>query len=185
MTKLSTFVVSLMVAAGVGIRPTPAAAAASARQIANDVRTIFSAKCALCHGPDVPHPKCRFGYVTDLARVAGNPEIVIPNSPNESELWTLVSRGEMPPSDSPHGPLSVEQKELVRSWIKSGAPDPSAPEQAPATIEKAETIIEPTVAVPTEPTLLHRLLTWIGKFHLLMIHFPIALVLAAVTAEIL
>jgi uncharacterized membrane protein len=123
--------------------------------------------------------------VTDLARVAANPEIVIPSSPEESELWTLVSRGEMPPSDSPHGPLLEEQKELIRSWIKSSAPHPSTPEKAPATAESVEISREPSVAAATEPKTLYRLLTWIGKFHLLMIHFPIALVLAAVTAELL
>ncbi|HKD38484.1 MAG TPA: c-type cytochrome domain-containing protein, partial [Pirellulales bacterium] len=129
MRKLLIFVVVwLTVAAGVGMKSTPAAADPSARQAANEVRSIFAAKCAICHGPDVEHPKCRFGYVTDLSRVAANPEIVIPASPEESELWTLVSRGEMPPSDSPHGTLSAKQKELIRSWIKNGAPDPSASE---------------------------------------------------------
>ncbi|HEY2148612.1 MAG TPA: DUF2231 domain-containing protein [Pirellulales bacterium] len=185
MSKLPSFLVSLMVAAGVGIMPTPAAAAPSARQIATDVRAVFAAKCALCHGPDVAHPKCRFGYVTDLARVAANPEMIIPNSHEESELWTLVSRGEMPPSDSPHGPLAAEQRDLIRTWIKSGAPDASAADKTPATAEKAEDRTKPAVVEPAEATLVHRLLTWLGKFHLLFIHFPIALVLAAAAGELL
>ena len=211
MSKLVPVAVYLMVAAGVGIMPTPAAAAPSARQIANDVRAIFAAKCALCHGPDVAHPKCRFGYVTDLARVAANPEMIIPNSPEESELWTLVSRGEMPPSDSPHGRLAAAQRDLIRTWIKSGAPDTSAADKAPATVEKAEDHTkslsenrlqqggqahfahrasqnEPVPGgsrEPAEATLVPRLLTWLGKFHLLLIHFPIALVLAAAAGELL
>ena len=52
------------------------------RDLAADVLAVFSAKCAVCHGPDVKKPKGRFGYVTDLARVAGNREMVIPGAPD-------------------------------------------------------------------------------------------------------
>jgi hypothetical protein len=47
---------------------------------------VFSARCAACHGPDLAKPKGRFGYVLDLARVAGNPEMIVPGAPGESEL---------------------------------------------------------------------------------------------------
>src|SRR5438874_6598223 len=85
------------------------------RDIGAEVRGVFAAKCAGCHGSDLAKPKGRFGYVLDLRRVAGNPEMVIPSRPDESELWVLVSRGEMPPPDSPHGPLSAAEQELVRA----------------------------------------------------------------------
>src|SRR4029077_5516494 len=68
-------------------------------------RAVFASKCVGCHGPDLSKPKGRFGYVLDLRRVAGNPELVIPFRPDESELWVLIQRGEMPPEDSPSGPL--------------------------------------------------------------------------------
>src|SRR5262245_23372132 len=93
------------------------------RDIGTEVRAVFAAKCAACHGPDLAKPKGRFGYVLDLQRVAKNPEMVIPGQPTESELWILVQRGEMPPPDSPRGSLTREQKEIIREWIFSGAPD--------------------------------------------------------------
>src|SRR5205809_76697 len=96
--------------------------AAPARDLAAEVRSVFAAKCVGCHGPDLAKPKGRFGYVLDLARVAGNREMVVPSAPDESELWVLVRRGEMPPDDSPAGPLTKEQQEVIRVWIAAGAP---------------------------------------------------------------
>jgi len=139
-----------------------------------DVRAVFAAKCAACHGPDLPKPKGRFGYVLDLARVSGNREMVVPFVPDESELWELVRRGEMPPADSPSGPLTAEQKELIRAWIAAGAPAEAAPperqdhEQSPEDMESA----------------VKRTLGRLGPLHILVIHFPIALLIAAVAAEL-
>ena len=55
-------------------------------------------------------------------RLAENPEMVIPFKPEESELWILIQRNEMPPPDSSQGPLTKEQKEVVRKWFAAGAP---------------------------------------------------------------
>jgi hypothetical protein len=127
---------------------------------------VFAAKCAGCHGPEIPRPRGRFGYVLDLRRVAGNPELVIPGRPEESELWALVLRGDMPPADSPHGPLVESEKETIRAWIAAGAP---------AAGEGTGT--------PT-PSPVRRAVRWLGRFHLLVLHFPIALVLAAGAGEV-
>src|SRR5579863_9917042 len=89
---------------------------------ADAARAVFKAKCAGCHGPDLEKPKGRFGYVLDLGKIAANPEMVIPGRPAESELSALVSHSEMPPSDSPHGPLTPAQKEAIKNWIAAGAP---------------------------------------------------------------
>src|SRR5580765_6336736 len=96
-----------------------------------NVRAVFAAKCTACHGPDLPKPKGRFGYVLDLARVAGNREMVVPFMPDESELWELVRRGEMPPEDSPSGPLTAQAKEAIHAWIKAGAPAESISSAVP------------------------------------------------------
>jgi mono/diheme cytochrome c family protein len=101
------------------------------RDVAKEVRGVFAAKCAACHGSDLAKPKGRFGYVLDLRRVAANPEMVIPLRPAESELWQLVERNEMPPSDSRHGPLTRAQKEIIRDWIAAGAPDTAPTGSAP------------------------------------------------------
>lgn len=148
-----------------------ASGAAADDRVAAEVRSVFAARCAACHGSDLAKPKGRFGYVLDLGRVAGNPEMVIPSRPEESELWILVQRGEMPPDDSPAGPLTAEEKEVIRRWIAAGAPDVS--EQSPVDDSPAP------VASP-----LRRTLRWLGKFHLLALHFPIALAVAAGLAEL-
>jgi uncharacterized membrane protein/mono/diheme cytochrome c family protein len=135
-------------------------------------RAVFAARCGGCHGADLPRPRGRFGYVLDLRRVAGNPEMVIPGRPDESELWALVRHDDMPPPGSAGGPLTAAEKEAVRAWIAAGAPDATAAEPAER---------EPAPAAPPAD----RTLRWVGKLHLLAVHFPIALVIAAGLAELL
>jgi mono/diheme cytochrome c family protein len=94
--------------------------------VADAARGVFQAKCAGCHGSDLAKPQGRFGYVLDFERLAADAEKVIPGRPAESELWLLVEHDEMPPSDSPHGPLTSAEKESIRAWIAAGAPH-SAP----------------------------------------------------------
>jgi mono/diheme cytochrome c family protein len=109
--------------AGVGFWARGAHSTPRVPDLAVDVRGVFAAKCAGCHGADLPKPQGRFGYVLDLRRLAASPEIVIPGRPAESELWQLVEHDEMPPPDSPHGPLTAAEKETVRAWIAAGAPE--------------------------------------------------------------
>jgi mono/diheme cytochrome c family protein len=107
--------------------PTAPIIAEEQSDLAAKTLAVFSAQCAGCHGPALPKPKGRFGYVLDLARVAANREMVVPFSPDESELWQLVRSGEMPPSDAPSRGLTADQKEVIRSWIAAGAPANSIP----------------------------------------------------------
>ncbi|MDB5309019.1 MAG: hypothetical protein JWO38_3221 [Gemmataceae bacterium] len=177
-------IVGLSVAAALwpGRVSAQAQAAPSGAELGAQVRGVFAAKCAACHGPDLPKPKGRFGYVLDLRRVAGNPEMVIPSRPDESELWTLIRRDEMPPADSPHGPLTRAEKDLVRAWIAAGAPDagPAAPGDSQPSAQ-----LEASPDAPAGAAVLPRGLRWLGKFHLLVLHFPIALVVVAGIAELL
>jgi hypothetical protein len=126
----------------------------------------------------LPKPKGRFGYVLDLARVAGNREMVVPFMPDESELWELVRRGEMPPVDSPSGPLTGEQKELIRAWIAAGAPAATVSSDS----SEREDERNPPDEMPS--AWMKRTLGRLGPLHLLVIHFPIALLIAAVAAEL-
>jgi hypothetical protein len=142
---------------------------------------VFAAKCTGCHGPDLAKPKGRFGYVLDLARVASNREMVVPFSPSESELWELVQRGEMPPADAPTGALTAQQKEVIQAWIAAGAPPVTS-----SSSENPQPIAQLPDEVAAEPTTLplgRHFLLWIGKFHLLLLHFPIALLAAAAVGE--
>ncbi len=148
---------------------------------AGEVRAVFAAKCATCHGPLLARPKGRFGYVLDLGRVAGNPEMVVPGKPDESELWELIRRGEMPPEDAPAGPLTAEEKEAVRSWIEAGAR--ANPQPAGGTSSTPETPARPGDGRPPSSEI-WRVFRWAGRFHLLFLHFPIALLLAAAAGEL-
>jgi mono/diheme cytochrome c family protein len=165
--------------------PEPASAADptpdTGRDLASEVRAVFSARCARCHGPTLSRPRGGFGYILDLKRLAANPDKVVPSKPDESELWTLIRNGEMPPPDSPTGPLTAAEKEIIRTWIASGTPagrQSTTQESPPARSEETET------GTSAASPLAFRTLRWLGKFHLLLLHFPIALLLAAGVAEL-
>ena len=161
-------------------QPVTLRAADPQRDLASEVRAVFASRCAGCHGPNLAKPRGRFGYVLDLKRVASNPEMVVPGSAGESELWELVRRGEMPPEDSPTGALTASQKEVIRSWIDAGAPAVTA---APETADSSGSPTEGGAAGPTNVSFGRHFLIWLGKFHLLILHFPIALLAAAAGCE--
>jgi mono/diheme cytochrome c family protein len=176
--KWSSAVVGALVAA-LGSGGVRAQAPAAERDLGAEARGVFARKCAGCHGPDLPKPQGRFGYVLDLRRVAGNPEMVVPGRPDESELWVLVSHDDMPPADSPRGPLTAAEKESVRAWDAAGAPD------APAAPDARQSADVPPSPNPELATLSSRdrVVRFLGKFHLLLLHFPLALMIAAGVAD--
>ena len=177
--------------------PTSRTTPSSVAETVAAVRGVFADKCSGCHGPDLVRPRGRFGYVLDLHRIAENPEMVVPSSPDESELWQLVKHGEMPPPDAPRGPLSEAQKNIIRTWIADGAQDipAAATAQSPRVnvairIDSAGEALPAVVhemplqdAVPVRSSVIPRELLWFGRFHLLAIHFPIALMIAAFIGE--
>jgi uncharacterized membrane protein/mono/diheme cytochrome c family protein len=144
------------------------------------VRAVFSAKCAGCHGATLAKPKGRFGYVLDLERVANNREMIVPGSPAESELWQAVQHSEMPPADSPTGALTASEKEVIEKWIQAGAPAETSGRPPEPPLAQPSQAVE---AGPTSPAVAGRLMAWLGNFHLLALHFPIALLLAAALGE--
>jgi uncharacterized membrane protein len=153
------------------------------RELAHKVRALFSQKCTECHGPDLAKPKGKFGYVLDLKRLAKNPKILVPFNPDQSKLWELIRDDEMPPEVAKAGPLAPEQKELVRTWIEAGAP---AAADAPGPPRNMSMPPAGEAARPEAPGLsfAERFLRWLGKFHILAVHFPIALFLAALAGEL-
>jgi mono/diheme cytochrome c family protein/uncharacterized membrane protein len=177
-------VCTLLLGAGQGralaSNPAPAESPAA---LAARVRALFAAKCAECHGPNLPRPHGGFGYVLDLQRVAGNPALVVPFRPAASRLWELVRDGEMPPEGARGGPLTPGEKEAIRSWIAAGAADLAGRPFSDASLAQAE----PGESRPSEPrplTPARRVLRWIGRLHVMLIHFPIALLMAAAVGEL-
>jgi mono/diheme cytochrome c family protein len=143
-------------------------------QSATRVRVAFAAKCAQCHGPDRRPPEGGFGYVLDIGHLAANRRLVVPFQPERSKLWALVRDGEMPPEDSEHGPLTTGEKNDIRRWIAEGAPIAESPLRADTA---------PSVNGRTAQPFPGRFLGWVGRFHIVVVHFPIALLLAAALAE--
>ncbi len=144
---------------------------------AASVREIFEAKCLDCHGPELPRPKGKFGYVLDLPRMANNPDYVKRGDAENSELYLMVRDDEMPGADANVPPLTDAEKETVRRWIDLGAPDAplATEERAVAPVVVAEARVQRPVWKKS--------LEWIGRFHPVTTHFPVALMLVAVFAE--
>jgi mono/diheme cytochrome c family protein/uncharacterized membrane protein len=159
--------------------PTSRAAADDAAALPPQVLAIFKESCASCHSPQAKKVK-KFNYVLDLPKLVANPKYIIPGNPDKSLLYTQLVDDEMPPDDSDFDPLKPAQKETVKKWIAAGAPTGQ-----PAT----------TQSIAADPAGGHtgraprpfstRLVIWLGKFHPLAAHTPIAVIMAAAIAEML
>jgi uncharacterized membrane protein/mono/diheme cytochrome c family protein len=155
----------LVATPSISTRPTD-----SPQALADQVHTIFAVKCVECHGADLGRPKGKFGYVLDLARVAANPKMIVRGNPKKSELYQMLVYNEMPGKGNTKGPLTPEQKDVVKRWIEAGAPEPIANE---------------SVLAEQPLTLSRRIVRDIGQFHPLTTHFPIALLMVALPAELM
>lgn len=90
------------------------------------VRPILSASCFHCHGPDEESREAdlrldtREGLFGDL----GDYRAVVPNAPEQSELFRRISSTDpdehMPPADREHQ-LTEEDIALIKRWIEQGA----------------------------------------------------------------
>jgi hypothetical protein len=147
-------------------------------KLAGKVREIFEAKCLDCHGPELPRPKGKFGYVLDLKRVADNPDYVERGHPDKSDLYKMVLHDDMPGEDANVPPLTPEEKDIVKHWIELGAPEAPqvASEAPPAPAGK-------TAEAKPQMPLWKQVLRYIGRFHPVSTHFPVALMFVAVFAE--
>lgn len=146
--------------------------------LAEKVRGIFEAKCLDCHGHELPRPKGKFGYVLDLQRVADNPDYVVRGDVNRSEMFLMVRDNEMPGEDANVEPLTPEEVATVARWIEVGAPAGPVVAKTPEK-ENITRIESPKKGMP----LWKQLLRWVGRFHPVTTHFPIALMMVAVFAE--
>ncbi len=147
-------------------------------QLAQQVHDILEAKCIDCHGPELPRPKGKFGFVLDLKRVAANRDYIVKGDPEKSELYVMVRNEEMPGEDANVPPLTSEEKETVKTWIESGAPSELPGENEVATGRTPES---PKLVMPVWK----RAIRWVGRFHPVSTHFPVALIMVAVVAEAL
>jgi mono/diheme cytochrome c family protein len=152
------------------------------KDLPSQVRSIFLAKCSECHGRSLSRPRAAL-YLHDLRQVASNPEWVVPHEPEQSYLWMLLRDDDMPAKGAKAGKLNSQEKEIVRAWIAAGA---MVPETAASTAPKLSSpesldVVTPRLTPPAN--LLERILAWVGRFHVLVIHFPIALLTTAAFLE--
>jgi hypothetical protein len=89
----------------------------------------------------------------------------------------MVDEGDMPPEDAKAGPLTKDEKDIIRGWIAAGAPPDERMTQSSQPPGEAE-------AVRAEQPLFKRLVILTGRFHVLTVHFPIALTLVAALGEL-
>jgi uncharacterized membrane protein len=148
-----------------------------------DALAVFQAKCASCHSPQAKKVEGKFNYILDLPRLATDKEKL-------ENIGLLVASGNMPPPTV--GQLTLEQKETVLAWIKAGAPKanpssllPEDPKTVGPTVlpEQPAPVAEVSVPSAEAPGPALHFFEWLGKFHLLLLHFPIALVFVAALFE--
>ena len=88
-----------------------------------DVLPILSDNCFHCHGPDENHREADLRLDTQAGAMA----VIEPGNPEQSEfLKRVLASGEhederMPPTDS-NKSLTPPQKNVLRDWIRQGAP---------------------------------------------------------------
>lgn len=157
-------------------------------ELAAKVLPIFDVKCGLCHGPQAK-TKEKFGYVTDLRKLAANSKLVVPGNSSKSKMWTSIEEGDMPPSEDDRSkPLTSTEKETIKAWIEAGALPGTATVVAFATTSPSQSSIsavdDGTDDAKFPPlSLFRRLERLTGRMHPLVVHFPIALLMAAAMAE--
>jgi len=91
-----------------------------------DIRSILSNRCFTCHGPDDAERQADLRLDNQAGATAslGDYAAIVPGKPDASELLKRVSNSDpdliMPPAGK-GDPLSEEEIESLRLWIKQGA----------------------------------------------------------------
>lgn len=92
-------------------------------QFNRDIRPILSENCYFCHGPDEENRQA--GLRMDVREDAIDYAAIIPEDVEGSELVARIDHEDpellMPPPES-HKTLTDKQKQLLKDWIRQGAP---------------------------------------------------------------
>lgn len=133
------------------------------------VRTLFEARCAECHDSARGGTKGDFGHILDLSRLQLEKDVVVPGDPENSLLYELCAAGEMPLKPPA---LTRSETAMIHHWIMT-MEDFALPPLI------AETEAPPALVEPTALRLWH----WVGRFHPVAVHFPVAMLIGAALAE--
>lgn len=88
-----------------------ATASAAPPDFDREIAPLLASRCLDCHRGAKP----KGGL--DLSTRAGAADAIVPGKPDDSDVWTRVKAGEMPPKK----PLNDAEQRLLREWIASGA----------------------------------------------------------------
>jgi mono/diheme cytochrome c family protein len=96
-----------------------------------DVQPILRAHCSRCHAP-TPH-KAHLDLTNREGTFRGGESgpVVVPGKVEESPLYEVVHEKRMPPDKQ--GRLSESEIEIIRRWIKTGAPSIATQRRSPQT----------------------------------------------------
>ena len=83
-----------------------------------DIRPLFRDHCVKCHGPLRQEAKLNLSVPAGIARGGESGAVIVPGRTQDSRLWQLVERNEMPDG----APLSADKKDVLKRWIAAGAP---------------------------------------------------------------
>ena len=129
----------LFVALGCVVSP-PSTRAGEAASLGREAKAILVTHCARCHGGGKA-VKGGFGFVLDRDLLVSR-LLVTPGQSAQSDLFTRIQQGEMPPKSAKTRPSVAETKTLQR-WIDAGAPafDAAAKAKLMTPTEVTETIL--------------------------------------------
>lgn len=142
------------------------------------VALLLAERCGRCHGEGSDDRKALrdWSLAHDLASTAADPVLVVPGDAEASDLFLVCDDGDMPPADEPEAPLSQDELALLASWIDGGALPPAQQAEQGADPESDPTTTPPVVARTRGARSGFALL---GRFHIVLLHFPVVLVLLA------
>lgn len=144
---------------------------------ASDVAELLVARCASCHSAGADQPKAlkKWADAKDLFATASNPKLVIAGDLDGSELFQSIDFDDMPPPESDIAALTDDEKALIARWIEGGALVPDEWRAGAATSSENSGGGGRTKS----------LVVWFARFHPLLVHFPVGLLIAAFVAEAL
>ena len=85
----------------------------------NDIAPILVNKCGKCHSDKVQKGSLNLSSMRGLRTGGESGESVVAESVDDSLLWIMIDGGGMPPEGQP--PLSNDEQQLIRNWLKAGA----------------------------------------------------------------
>ncbi|MFO0953352.1 MAG: PSD1 and planctomycete cytochrome C domain-containing protein [Isosphaeraceae bacterium] len=121
-----------------------------------DVRPVLSEACFRCHGPAQKKGGLRLDQLESaLKKLASGATAIVPGDVDESEILRRIfsdDPDEVMPPPATKKPLKPEQKELLKRWVKSGAPyvahwafvapvKPAAPKVEAATVNPIDAFL--------------------------------------------